>query len=124
MGAQAQARVRARAQEAQAKAPATATTSPALGGGQSPGAARQWKVSLSNTKGYSSTYLAMGFANVRAGTQKRHALARVIRGYILTETLSWPALVLVQVHIATPLLSKAFEMLAADPVPPSPYAFS
>ena len=24
-----------------------------------------------NTKGYSSTYLAMGFANVRAGTQKR-----------------------------------------------------
>ena len=25
----------------------------------------------SNTKGYSSTYLAMGFANVRAGTQKR-----------------------------------------------------
>ena len=25
-----------------------------------------------NTKGYSSTYLAMGFANVRAGTQKRH----------------------------------------------------
>ena len=26
---------------------------------------------LSNTKGYSSTYLAIGFANVRAGTQKR-----------------------------------------------------
>ena len=25
---------------------------------------------LRNTKGYSSTYLAMGFANVRAGTQK------------------------------------------------------
>ena len=28
-----------------------------------------------NTKGYSSTYLAMGFANVRAGTQKPHAHA-------------------------------------------------
>ena len=27
--------------------------------------------STGNTKGYSSTYLAMGFANVRAGTQKR-----------------------------------------------------
>ena len=27
-----------------------------------------------NTKGYSSTYLAMGFANVRAGTQKRRAV--------------------------------------------------
>ena len=30
--------------------------------------------SLSNTKGYSSTYLAMGFANVRAGTQKRRGV--------------------------------------------------
>ena len=29
---------------------------------------------LRNTKGYSSTYLAMGFANVRAGTQKRRGL--------------------------------------------------
>ena len=29
---------------------------------------------LSNTKGYSSTYLAMGFANVRAGTQIRRAV--------------------------------------------------
>ena len=29
-----------------------------------------------NTKGYSSTYLAMGFANVRAGTQKR-----LVRGW-------------------------------------------
>ena len=29
---------------------------------------------LPNTKGYSSTYLAMGFANVRAGTQKRRAV--------------------------------------------------
>ena len=28
---------------------------------------------VSNTKGYSSTYLAIGFANVRAGTQKRRA---------------------------------------------------
>ena len=28
-------------------------------------------VACGNTKGYSSTYLAMGFANVRAGTQKR-----------------------------------------------------
>ena len=27
-----------------------------------------------NTKRYSSTYLAMGFANVRAGTQKRRAV--------------------------------------------------
>ena len=27
-----------------------------------------------NTKGYSSTYLAMGFANVRAGTLKRRAV--------------------------------------------------
>ena len=27
-----------------------------------------------NTKGYSSTYLAMGFANVRAGTQKRRGV--------------------------------------------------
>ena len=27
-----------------------------------------------NTKGYSSTHLAMGFANVRAGTQKRRGL--------------------------------------------------
>ena len=30
---------------------------------------------LSNTKVYSSTYLAMGFANVRAGTQKRRAVS-------------------------------------------------
>ena len=30
--------------------------------------------SLSNTKWYSSTYLAMGFANVRAGTQKRREI--------------------------------------------------
>ena len=29
---------------------------------------------MCNTKGYSSTYLAMGFANVRAGTQKRRAV--------------------------------------------------
>ena len=29
---------------------------------------------LSNTKGYSSTDLAMGFANVRAGTRKRRAV--------------------------------------------------
>ena len=28
-----------------------------------------------NTKGYSSTYLAMGFANVRAGTQKRRGIS-------------------------------------------------
>ena len=27
-----------------------------------------------NTKGYSSAYLAMGFANVRAGTQKRRGV--------------------------------------------------
>ena len=29
---------------------------------------------VSNTKGYSSTYLAMGFANVRVGTQKRRGV--------------------------------------------------
>ena len=32
-----------------------------------------------NTKGYSSTYLAMGIANVRAGTQKRHERASSLR---------------------------------------------
>ena len=31
----------------------------------------QLAVQRCNTKGYSSTYLAMGFAKVRAGTQKR-----------------------------------------------------
>ena len=30
------------------------------------------RVQPPNTKGYSSTYLAIGFANVRAGTQKKH----------------------------------------------------
>ena len=32
------------------------------------------KPRLFNTKGYSSTYLAMGFAGVRAGTQKRRGV--------------------------------------------------
>ena len=32
-------------------------------------------VAAFNTKGYSSTYLAMGFAYVRAGTQKRRAVS-------------------------------------------------
>ena len=32
------------------------------------------KLACDNTKGYSSTDLAMGLANVRAGTQKRRAV--------------------------------------------------
>ena len=38
----------------------------------------------SNTKGYSSTYLAMGFANGRAGTQKRRAPPSCIAGWART----------------------------------------
>ena len=40
---------------------------------------------LLNTKGYPSTYLAMGFANVRAGTQKRRA-----RFWVPARTLANP----------------------------------
>ena len=36
--------------------------------------AGQSSLLLRNTKGYSSTYLAMGFANVRAGTHKRRGV--------------------------------------------------
>ena len=39
-------------------------------------ASRQKEARQSNAKGYSSTYLAMGFANVRAGTQKRRERGR------------------------------------------------